>query len=69
LREHFEIPPPTIEHRAHEDVRILVAVTRKLLQLGVHGSLEEAVEAALKDNAQYADHYLAAVQKRAGVGC
>ena len=69
LRKHFEIPPPDIEHRAHEDVRVLVAITRKLLQLGVHGSLEEAVEAALKDNAQYADHYSAAVQKSAGVCC
>jgi hypothetical protein len=67
LREHFDIPPPDIEHRAHEDVRVLVAITRKLLQLGVHGSLEEAVEAALKDDAQYADHFSAAVQKSAGV--
>lgn len=36
LREHFGIPPPGIEHRAHEDVRVLLAVTQKLLQLGVH---------------------------------
>lgn len=66
LREYFGIPAPVQAHRADQDVMILVKIVDNLLQLGVHGSLQEAVEASLRDNCAFAQHYSAALRKRTG---
>ena len=66
LREHFGIPEPIQEHRADQDVAVLAAIARQLIQLGVHSTFEEAVEASLRDNAVYAQH-CSVVKKRTGV--
>ena len=44
---------------------VLAAIARHLIQLGVHSSFEEVVEASLRDNATYAQH-CSVVNKRTG---
>ena len=67
LRQHFGIPQSARAHRAGQDVKVLVDITKQLLQLDVHASLEEAVEISLEKEAAYAQHYSAALRKRTGV--
>ena len=45
---------------------VLAAIARQLIQLGVHSSFEEVVEASLRDNATYAQ-YCSVVNKKTGV--
>ena len=44
---------------------VLAAIARRLIQLGVHSTFEEAVEASLRDNAVYAQH-CSVVKRRTG---
>lgn len=69
IRAHFGIPEPAAEHRADADVGVLVQIVRELLQLGVHSSLEEAVEASLRENFAFAQRISAAVKTDSGVRC
>ena len=67
LRHHFGIPQSAKAHRAGQDVKVLVDITKSLLQLEAHSSLDEAVEASLNRDATYAQHFSAALRKRTGM--